>query len=63
MYQSELHLYKIVFCFIADVKTQTKSFVCVKKFNNHKTNENITKTSLLANQFSGNEDYEVGTYS
>ena len=31
------------------VKTQTKSFVCVKKFNNHKTNENITKTSQLAN--------------
>ena len=28
-----------------------------------KQNENITKTSQLANEFSGNEDYEAGTCS
>ena len=33
-----------------------KSLIIVKQ------NENITKTSQLANYFSGNEDYEAGTY-
>ena len=34
-----------------------KSLIIIKQ------NENITKTSQLANQFSGNQDYEAGTYS
>ena len=34
-----------------------KSLIIIKQ------NENMTKTSQLAKQFSGNEDYEAGKYS